>query len=127
LGCWNTLNWSGVTMSVVGTIRPSGRGFLPKRSRDAERAGCAVRGCNQVPTGRKPYCIDHLEHLPYVQWLKDELARRDEEADRAAKHRPLDPDGPLARDIRGQLEIHGMMTFGRLSRELLVSMNEIET
>jgi len=114
-------------MSVVGTLRPGGVGFAPKRTRDAERQMCGVRGCKEVPTGRKPYCIDHLDQLPYVQWLLGELHRRDEEADQAAKRRPIDPDGPLARDIRGQLALHGTMTFGRLSRELLVSVAEIET
>jgi hypothetical protein len=112
-------------MSVVGTLRPAGVGFAPKRTRDGERATCGVHGCRTVPTGHKPYCIDHLDQLPYVQWLKSELARRDEDAVKAARHRPIDPEGPLARDIRGQLALHGTMTFGRLSRELLVSMPEI--
>src|SRR5437588_695993 len=71
--------------TVVGTLRPAGVGFAPKRSRDAERAACQVRGCTQTPTGHKPYCIEHLDELPYVQWLKSELARRDEDAHKAAK------------------------------------------
>lgn len=114
-------------MSVVGSLRPAGLGFAPKRTRDGEKQTCGMHGCREVPTGRKPYCIEHLDQLPYVQWLMGELHRREEEADQAAKRRPIDPDGPLARDIRGQLALHGTMTFGRLSRELLVSVPEIET
>jgi hypothetical protein len=112
-------------MSVVGTIRPVDVGFTPKRLRDPERASCGVHGCVEPTTGRKPYCIEHLDRLPYVQWLKGELARRDADADAIARHRAIDPEGPLAREIRGQLALHGSMTYGRLSRELLISVTEI--
>lgn len=74
---------------------------------------CAIRGC-RILTNGKPYCIEHLDALPYVRRIKSELSKPDTTA-----------SGHLAQDIRAQLALNGTMTYGRLSRELFAPMNRI--
>ena len=55
------------------------RGFIetkPRRPQEA-RTGCGVVGCTNETNGRKPFCIDHLDQLPYVKQLRAELSRRE--------------------------------------------------
>ena len=51
----------------------------PRRKRcDEPRTECSVLGCANATNNRKPYCIDHLDRLPYVQKIKAELIEQGE-------------------------------------------------
>ncbi|MEZ0229579.1 MAG: hypothetical protein ACAI25_13195 [Planctomycetota bacterium] len=82
-----------------------------RRRRESQRGDCLHTGCSQTTTGNKPYCLDHLDELPYVRNLIEEIARREARSDN-------DPDGPDAADVLRQLGVHGAMTLPRLSREI---------
>ena len=82
------------------------------------REVCRVQGCGHVTTERKPYCIDHLDRLPYVRELQAQLSSRDAEEVAAASRkgwRAVDPDGSRAREIIDQLAVKGAQTPKRLA------------
>ena len=59
---------------------------------------CRVRGCVQLTSERKPYCVAHISNLPYVKGLLEELARREAEDAVARQDKAglkVDPDGVL--------------------------------
>ena len=98
-------------ISLLGTLRPG------MRARSVETGRCTVDGCEQVTHARKPYCIDHLDRLPYVRWLQEELGRRSESAS---------PSTVVDQDIVRQLSLHGPLTIPRLAREAEVSASALE-
>ncbi|HZU99633.1 MAG TPA: hypothetical protein VFF73_23180 [Planctomycetota bacterium] len=89
---------------------------FPKRLREA-RTSCTVAGCPNDTNGRKPFCIEHLDRLPYVQELLAELSRREVGIDGAGH----------AEDVLDHLELHGTATLGRLAREVHVPKKKLET
>jgi hypothetical protein len=91
--------------------------------RHPKRGDCGVVGCPGTTTGNKPYCLDHLDELPYVRRLKGEIARRDGEASGAV---PADPEGPTAAEILRLLAMLGPMSPGRLSREVELAPKLVE-
>lgn len=102
--------------SLVGPRRPSGRRL------------CRAPQCRRRTTERKPYCIDHLDRLPYVRWLRRELAERAAEASAAA--RPggswaVREDGSCARDIVAELA-RGARTVERLARAADLSVRALQ-
>jgi len=95
-----------------------------RRSRSTQRRlvpareVCRVQGCGHVTTERKPYCIDHLDQLPYVRELQAHLASREAEESAAASRkgwRAVDPSGSRAREIIDQLAVKGAQTPKRLA------------
>ena len=89
---------------------------FPKRLREA-RTACSIAGCANDTNGRKPFCIDHIDRLPYVQGLLAELARREVGIDGAVH----------AEDVLDHLELHGTATIGRLAREVHVPKKKLAT
>lgn len=83
-----------------------------RRRRESQRGQCFHENCSETTTGNKPFCLMHLEQLPYVRRLLDEIARREERGS------DTDPAGPDAADVLRQLEVHGAMTLPRLAREI---------
>jgi DNA-binding transcriptional ArsR family regulator len=89
--------------------------FEPKRDRNPHpRELCVV--CSSATTGRKPFCIDHLEELPYVAALREELAARE------AKR--LNLDGSRAQELIEMIALRGAVTPKRLA--LVVDLGEAE-
>jgi hypothetical protein len=92
--------------------RTTGRRPIPARE------VCRVQGCGHVTTERKPYCIEHLDRLPYVRELQAQLCSRDAEEEAAASRkgwRAVDPGGSRAREIIDQLAVKGAQTPKRLA------------
>jgi len=92
--------------------RTSGRRLVPARE------VCRAQGCGHVTTERKPYCIDHLDQLPYVRELQAQLSNRDAEEQAATSRigwRAVDPTGSRAREIIDQLAVKGAQTPRRLA------------
>jgi hypothetical protein len=90
---------------------PQNLSDLKNQTADARRprevtVPCSVMGCPNDTKGRKPYCIAHLDHLPYVKQLKAELARH--------------------ADLLDHLAANGPATIGRLARVSCVSIAELE-
>ena len=93
------------------------------------REVCRVQGCGHVTTERKPYCIDHLDRLPYVRELQAQLSSRDAEEVAAASRkgwRAVDPDGSRAREIIDQLAVKGAQTPKRLAITVELRPNSLE-
>ncbi len=80
-------------------------------------------------TERKPYCIEHLESLPYVQDLQAQLLQREQEELAAAGKkawRAVDPEGSRAREIIDQLAVRGAQTPKRLAITVEIRPNSLE-
>lgn len=84
----------------------------PNRRRESQRGQCSHPGCSETTTSSKPFCIQHIEELPYVKKLLEEIARRE------SLLGDSDPSGPDAADVLRQLDVHGAMTLPRLAREI---------
>ena len=85
------------------------------------RQDCAAAGCSLATTGRKLYCVEHLERLPYVRALIAELSCRRAElvvAGADAAPRTLDPSSPRAREIVNQIAFHGARSMERLGMDM---------
>lgn len=79
---------------------------------------CQVLGCGRSTTEHKPFCIDHLERLPYVRDLRGTLHGRESEeleATRAKGWRAVDIGGSRAREILDQLAVKGAQSPRRLA------------
>ena len=103
--------------------RTAGRRPVPARE------VCRVQGCGHVTTERKPYCIEHIDRLPYVQELQAELAHRDAEEVAAASRRgwrAVNTDGSRAREIIDQLAVKGAQTPKRLAITVEIRPNSLE-
>lgn len=81
---------------------------------------CSAANCARATREGKPFCSEHVERLPYVQGLLDQLAAREDEEDRVRKRgtRAVDPNGLTAREILLSLWVNGDRTVARLAREL---------
>ena len=93
------------------------------------REVCRVQGCGHVTTERKPYCIDHLDRLPYVRELQAQLSSRDAEEVAATSRkgwRAVDPTGSRAREIIDQLAVKGAQTPKRLAITVELRPNSLE-
>ena len=104
--------------------RRAGRRPVPARE------CCRVPGCGHATTERKPYCIDHIDRLPYVKELQAELAHRDAEEMAAASSRrgwkAVELEGSRAREIVDQLAVKGAQTPKRLAITVEIRPNSLE-
>lgn len=84
---------------------------------------CLVGGCLEIPTEGKPYCVDHLARLPYVDRLQESLARRRAEIARASRPESwtgIDVRGVVAKEILDEIGPHGAMTPERLAQRVAI-------
>lgn len=90
---------------------------------------CEADGCHETTRNGKPYCTEHVELLPYVNRLMEQLEQRDAELDRVSKRGPrmVDPQGITAQEILLQLKLYGGRTIARLSRDLMLDENVVES
>ena len=98
--------------------------------RGHETGFCRARGCQNATSDRKPYCVAHLDRLPYVRQILQELARREAEATAALGTRRqlvLDPAGTCAREILGELATKGALTSEQLGAALRIPPRVIES
>ena len=90
---------------------------------------CRVDGCDHATTGRKPYCLDHIDRLPYVASVESEIARREAEvkvAETRRGWRKLDASGAAAREIVHELAVKGPQSPGRLAKTVEVVKGALE-
>lgn len=88
-----------------------------------------MAGCGRPTTERKPYCIEHLDRLPYVQDLQAELQMREAEELAAAGRkgwRAVEIDGSRAREIIDQLAVRGAQTPKRLAITVEIKPSSLE-
>jgi len=80
-----------------------------KRRGSDPRDPCLFVGCGNIPTGRKPYCIEHLDRIPGAADLMREVERREAEIARAAlgQWRHIDTAGSVAEEILDLLRAEG--------------------
>jgi len=101
-----------------------------RRNREeSARETCRVTGCGQVTSDKKPYCVDHIDRLPYVAQVRDELARREAETLAAATRRGwrgIDTTTGAAREIVHELAVKGAQTPGRLAKSVELNMDQVE-
>lgn len=93
--------------------------LTPKRSQ--QNRACDAPGCVERTREGKPYCPDHVDHLPYVQELLVALADREAQDEAVQKRgaRAVDMEASLTvQEILLHLELHGARTEERLVREI---------
>ncbi|MEZ6187370.1 MAG: hypothetical protein R3F62_20455 [Planctomycetota bacterium] len=90
---------------------------------------CEAEGCQETTRNGKPFCTNHVEHLPYVADLIDTLDARDAELARVQRRgaRCVDPTGITAQEILLQLKLYGGRTIARLSRDLMLEEDVVES
>jgi hypothetical protein len=90
---------------------------------------CEEFGCKKATTGRKPFCVEHVERLPYVQELQDRILDRQDEWEqvRSRGARAVDPSGLTALEIHQYVRVHGPCTIKRLAKDLSLSRSLLES
>jgi len=88
----------------------------PPNSHRSNRNLCDIKGCHNETSDKKPFCIAHLDRLPYVQNLEKNLLDREHELVSAANNtRPrIKIDGIICRDILAALHHYGPMSDKKL-------------
>jgi hypothetical protein len=113
----------------IGRIRTANLEFASGVVRGV-RQDCAAAGCSHATTGRKPYCVEHLERLPYVRALVAELSCRKAELVVAGSDQALqavDPSSPRAREIVNQIAFHGARSMERLGMDMDIPTHTTES
>lgn len=100
----------------------------------SERTGrdtrhCHAEGCKKATTGRKPFCVDHVEMLAYVQGLQERIASREAEWLRVGRLGPraVDVAGLTAQEIIHYLHVHGPCTVRRLAKDLAMERSLLDS
>jgi len=94
------------------------------------REHCHAPGCGHPTTERKPYCIIHLDRLPYVKDLQAQLAEREAEEVAAGARKgwkAVDPTGSRAKEIVDQLAVKGAQTPKRLAITVEMRPSSLES
>jgi hypothetical protein len=84
----------------------------------SEEHVCRIAGCHEKVTQRKPYCIKHLDKLPYVQHLMEMEALRDREEELAKTKngaKKIDINSSRSKEILIQLAVKGAKSPERLA------------
>jgi hypothetical protein len=85
-----------------------------RRPRDT----CAVVGCRNTTTERKPYCLEHVEQTAYARMIAAEIEAREAEERRAARRRGwklIDVNGTRAQEIAAYVDSVGGQTPKKLA------------
>ena len=80
--------------------------------------------CRSETTASKPFCIDHLDHLPYVQFLRAYVEVREFEAENASTGVNL--NGLLAAEILELLNRRAPMAVPAVAKTLDLSPDVVE-
>lgn len=64
---------------------------------------CQAAGCAEVTKEEKPYCVEHLDELPYVQEVKARIAARYAEASEALRTGRFELKAPRVREVVSHL------------------------
>ncbi|MBI3724771.1 hypothetical protein HY251_12575 [bacterium] len=89
-----------------------------------------MAGCGHATTERKPYCIGHLDRLPYVRDLQAQLAEREAEEVAATTRKgwkAVDTFGSRAKEIVDQLAVKGAQTPKRLAITVEMRPSSLES
>ena len=90
---------------------------------------CEGKGCKKATTGRKPFCVDHVERQPYVQELQGRIQKRSQEWEHVGRRgaRAVDPAGLTAVEIVQYVRVHGPCTIKRLAKDLSLERSLLES
>lgn len=90
---------------------------------------CSTPGCGDTTREGKPYCTEHVESHPYVQFLLKRVADRDieDEAVRMQGSSAVNIDGITVEEITLQLRTNGTRTVERLCREIALDKSVIRS
>jgi hypothetical protein len=91
------------------------------------RLPCGVSGCKNDTTERKPFCVDHLDHLPYAKKVIGLVTRVTDElsATKARGRRAVAIDGIVAKDILAEIQQKGAVSPQSLHMRL--GLNPLDT
>jgi DNA-binding transcriptional ArsR family regulator len=88
-----------------------------------ESIACALEGCQQTTSLRKPYCAEHVDELPYARALIEVLIRQTLEEERVARFgsTAVNLQGLTVEQLLQHLDQHGPTTTTGLGRALFLS------
>ncbi len=88
-----------------------------------ETLRCGHSGCLSPTREGKPYCPLHVELMPYVAQLMNDLENQQAEHERARKPgrvSGIDPEGITAKELLLLVDQHGGRTVPRLAKDLQI-------
>src|SRR5271154_1216900 len=97
-----TLGDAGLLEAGIGALPPP----VKTRARFPIRERCGIAGCGQPTAEEKPFCLSHLDRLPYVRDLRHRLSRCRDELVAASRERGwkrIDPFGLMAQEVLDQI------------------------
>ena len=101
-------------------LNPKSRKPGRPRSRKPQHvdAKCKAKDCNNITTGRKDYCIDHLDQIPKIKKLQADVENIDEEEKQVTKRgkKAITPNSLIIKDILRILR-NSSVTFKKMKQE----------
>lgn len=87
---------------------------------------CEFLGCEFTTRENKPFCPKHVDQMPYVQKILENLADKAEELDILAKSGRVNEHSKYFREILVHIRNNGTRTVERLGRELSLDVEIIK-
>lgn len=94
-----------------------------KKKEIVSNTRCQIKGCKELTSNRKPYCIDHIQKYSYIKRVLNELDSREKEMKKATKQ-----NGWKKIDIKGGVtkEIIEIVSKNTVSPQRLAILAEID-
>jgi len=105
-------------IASVRDIRLDMASFTAEKTRSPSTRGeCGI--CKAQTREGKSYCPEHIERMPYVSAISQEIKeRRKWRAEARCNPHEISPDGPLATEVLIYITVDGPMSIDRLARML---------
>ena len=83
---------------------------------------CEIKGCTGRTVGNKPYCLEHVQLMPYAAKIQDREEAREREIE-SKSGAPI--DGFVAQDLMGAIKLN-QSSIPALARDLRVPHDVVE-
>lgn len=93
-----------------------------------ERNLCKIRDCPNDTSEKKPYCLEHLDRLPYVMRLEAELKAKEKEIAKAGTKngwRHVKSNGLVCQEIVELLKNKGAMSPAQLAKSIEIKISSV--
>jgi len=111
------------------TIREKRRA-QPTTPRVLRKNQCGVELCGEATAKGKPFCLDHLDLVEHADALISAVREREREIEAVLAGGPdgwkhVDPNGSVAQDILGIVEVYGKQTVRSIARAATLTQSVV--
>jgi hypothetical protein len=82
--------------------------------------------CGALTRSAKPFCLEHIDHMPYAEGVLSVLEQRETEKKRLNAGKTIPVDGFICMETIAYLEQQGSVSLRRLSRDMKLTHDGAE-